>query len=82
MQIVEAFRPDLLLTNVYLNGISGRDAIAQIKRHCPDLRVLMVSGLPDETIILESANAGGFDIFPKPFKATDLTSKVSQLLQD
>jgi DNA-binding NtrC family response regulator len=82
LQMIESSHPDLVLTNVFLNGITGREAIHQIKDRCPDVRVLMVSGVPDEEAIRESSKLDGFDVFPKPFKAGDLIAKVQQVLQD
>jgi DNA-binding NtrC family response regulator len=82
LRIIESSRPDLVLTNVFLNGISGRDAIHQIKNRCPGVRVLMVSGVPDDEVIQESSTMDGFDVFPKPFKAGDLVAKVQKVLQD
>ena len=82
LQMIESSRPDLVLTNVFLNGITGRDAIHQIKDRCPDVRVLMVSGLPDDEAIRELTKTDRFDVFPKPFKASDLIAKVKQVLQD
>jgi DNA-binding NtrC family response regulator len=71
-----------VLTNVFLNGITGCEAMRQIKDRYPDVRVLMVSGVPDDVAILESSKMDGFDVFPKPFKARDLVAKVQQVLQD
>jgi two-component system OmpR family response regulator len=82
LQIIESSRPDLVLTNVFLNGITGRHPIHQIKDRWPHVRVLMVSGVPDDEAIRESSKMDGFDVFPKPFKASDLIAKVQQVLQD
>ena len=35
------------MTNVYLPGMTGREAVQMFKKTYPDLPVLMVSGLPD-----------------------------------
>jgi DNA-binding response OmpR family regulator len=77
VEIVKSAPPDLLLTNVSLPGISGRDAMRLIRSLRPDLPVLMVSGLPEEDIIHEWAGRDdGFDTFPKPFTAQELLNKV------
>ena len=73
--------PDLVVTNVFLRGIAGHDAMFQLKREFPKVKVLMVSGLPDERVISEWMAEPGFDVFPKPFKSNDLLSKVHQVLR-
>ena len=80
IEVIENAKPDLILTNVYLPGIAGREAIRRLKELRPELPVLMVSGLPDEDLIGEWVGRDGFDTFPKPFKAQELLHKVRTML--
>jgi len=80
VDIVRSAPPDLLITNVYLPGITGRDAVQLLKSIHPELRVLIVSGLPDEDVIQEWGGRRGFDMFPKPFTARELLDKVKWML--
>ena len=80
LEAIKSAAPDLLLTNVYLPGIAGREAIQRLKDACPELPVLMVSGLPDEDLIREWVGRDGFDTFPKPFTAQELLYKVRTML--
>lgn len=80
IQMLHTLLADLVLTNVFLNGIAGHVAMHQLKQEFPRTRVLMVSGLPDQDSIAEWAGESGFDIFPKPFKPNLLVEKVQQML--
>jgi DNA-binding NtrC family response regulator len=80
IQMIRVRTPDLLLTNVYLQGISGHDAMRKLKSEFPNLRVLMVSGLPDDSAIRDWIGEDRFDTFPKPFTAGALVEKVRQVL--
>jgi CheY-like chemotaxis protein len=80
LDLVKSKDTDLLLTNVYLPGITGREAIEMFKQKYPDLPVLIVSGLPDSELIQEWAGRVGFDMFPKPFAAKELLDKVHSIL--
>jgi len=82
LKMLRESRTDLVLTNVFLQGIAGRDAMAALKREFPGIRVLMVSGLPDDESIRELQSETRFDVFPKPFKAGLLVDKVSEMLHD
>jgi DNA-binding response OmpR family regulator len=82
LESIRQERPALLLTNVYLPGVTGRDAVRRVKEACPELPVLMVSGLPDEDVIHQWAGKNGFDTFPKPFTAQELIDKVRSILAD
>jgi two-component system cell cycle sensor histidine kinase/response regulator CckA len=71
--------PDLLLTNVYVPGSTGRDAASLLRTVCPNLRTLMVAGLPDEEPVT-TAMANSLPFFPKPFTAAELTARVREIL--
>jgi DNA-binding NtrC family response regulator len=72
--------PDLVITNVFLRGIAGHEAMLKLHTEFPKLPVLMVSGLPDEDAIHEWVGETRFDIFPKPFRSLTLLEKVSQMI--
>jgi CheY-like chemotaxis protein len=80
LDLVRHKTTDLLMTNVYLPGITGREAVQMFKNAYPDLPVLIVSGLPDSDVIEEWAGTVGFDTFPKPFAAQELLAKVHSML--
>jgi CheY-like chemotaxis protein len=69
LEMVRQARPDLVITNVFLRGARGQDVIRRLRSEFPDLRILMVSGLPDDEVIRTWTNQDGFDAFPKPFTA-------------
>lgn len=80
LEMVRAAQPDLVLTNVFLRGITGHDAMLKLRSEFPDLNVLMVSGLPDDEVIREWTGEPHFDVFPKPFSAHALVEKVREIV--
>ena len=80
LAVVSIAEPDLILTNVYLRDSTGHDALSVLREELPDVPVLMVSGLPDEDVIHQWQEERRFDVFPKPFTADSLTTKVSEIL--
>jgi len=73
--------PDLLITNLYLPGTTGHEAARLLRKTCPNIRVLMVAGLPDDRSVCDRAEDEDFDLFPKPFAADDLAAKVRDALK-
>jgi two-component system phosphate regulon response regulator PhoB/two-component system alkaline phosphatase synthesis response regulator PhoP len=78
---IEIFRPQLILLDVFLNGIDGLDICRQIKtmprtKHIP---VLIFSAYPRvaESVIYEY---GADDFIAKPFEVNDLIEKLHSLL--
>jgi DNA-binding NtrC family response regulator len=78
--VIEAAKPVLIITNVSLPGMSGHAAMKMFKECCPELPVLMVSGLPDSQVVQEWLKQDGFDAFPKPFTAQQLVKKVNEMI--
>ncbi len=80
MDWIRESAPDLVITNVFLRGIAGHDAMHKVRSEFPGLPVLMVSGLPDESIIQRWEGEADFDVFPKPFRSDALLNKVRQMI--
>jgi two-component system, cell cycle sensor histidine kinase and response regulator CckA len=74
-------RIHLLLTDVMLPGVGGRELAEGLRESLPDLKVLYVSGFTDD----ESVRAGGFPpgskFLQKPFTLSALVGKVREALE-
>ncbi len=81
LEQVSASPVNLILTNVYLPGVTGHDCMKALKATAPAIPVLMVSGLPDSDVIDSWKDEPGWDIFPKPFAPETLVRKVEELLR-
>ena len=55
---VPAFRPDVVLMDIHLPGISGIEATARLKAELPELLVIMVTVYRDHEKIFEALKAG------------------------
>lgn len=55
---IEAFRPQVVLMDINLPGISGIEATARIKRHLPEMQVIMVTVYRDHDQIFAALKAG------------------------
>jgi two-component system, cell cycle sensor histidine kinase and response regulator CckA len=70
----------LVLTEVVMPGMSGRDLAKQLITRRPDLRVLYTSGYADDTNALHGALEAGTAFIQKPFTPTVLLQAVRDLL--
>ena len=62
---------DLLLSDVVMPGLSGRDLFERLQRLQPNLKVLFVSGYAAEVV------GPGMDLLPKPFTPDALLARVA-----
>ena len=73
-------RVDLLLTDVVMPHMSGRELAEQTRRIHSTLRVLYMSGYTDDAIVRHGVRAAGTHLLPKPFAVTQLLERVRELL--
>ena len=78
---IKTFEPQLILLDVFLNGIDGLDICRQLKTmpHTKHIPVLIFSSYPQigERVIYEY---GADDFIAKPFEVNDLVSKMHSIL--
>ena len=75
-----AVAPALLVTDVVMPGLNGRQVYAQLHERWPSLDVLYISGYTDEVLAWRDADAPGVDFLQKPFSVQALARTVREIL--
>ena len=70
---------DLMVTDVGLPGLNGKQLADQARSLRPDLKVLFMTGYAD-TGLLDSKLPEGMGLITKPFDLDDLAAKAGSLL--
>jgi nitrogen-specific signal transduction histidine kinase len=71
---------DLLVTDIVMPGMTGRELVEQIKAHRPTLRVLYVSGYTDSAVLARGVSTEQNALLQKPFSSAELGSTVRLVL--
>jgi PAS domain S-box-containing protein len=71
---------DLLITDVVMPGLGGREVFSRVAARRPEIKVLFMSGYTDDTIIRHGVGHAETRFLQKPFTAEGLARKVRETL--
>ena len=71
----------LLITDLVMPGMNGRQLAAELLRRFPAMKVLYISGYTDDTGMRRAAGGEEFSFLQKPFAPSALAWKVRELLE-
>ena len=74
-------KPDLLITDLVMPGMNGRELATRIRQHRPGLKVLYMSGYTDRTVDDQGILNAGTLFLQKPFTLSSLAMFVRQALE-
>ena len=83
LDIVRDERPDLVLLDVRMPGISGLDVCAELKRNAETrlTPVVLISGAQERQTRLDGLDAGADDFLNKPVDPEELQTRVRSLMR-
>ena len=74
-------RIDLLVTDVGLPGINGRQLADAARETRPDLKVLFITGYAENATLANGFLDPGMEIFTKPFAVEALATRIRSMIQ-
>ena len=72
IQICTEVHPDIVLMDIGLPGLNGVESTAELLRHCPSTRVIMLSMYDDEDSVVSSIRAGARGYVVKQASSAEL----------
>jgi two-component system chemotaxis response regulator CheY len=72
--------PDLVLMDITMPEMDGLTALKEIRAYDPKAKVVMLTALGQESVVLEAIKSGARDFMVKPFERERVMSAISKLL--
>jgi excisionase family DNA binding protein len=80
--MVKEYRPDLLVLDVMLPDINGREVCQRVRsdKTMDDVKIICISGMIENEKVEDLKAAGANDFMHKPFEVETLIDRIAQLL--
>jgi two-component system, chemotaxis family, chemotaxis protein CheY len=75
-------RPDVVTMDIVMPKMSGIEATRKILKSSPEAKIVMVSAMGQETLVMESIHAGAKDYVLKPFSADEVVRTLTHCTEN
>lgn len=62
----DAYKPDAVVLDFHLPGMSGLEALGHLRRRDPELKIIMITGHGSVELAVEAMKSGAYDFLTKP----------------
>lgn len=73
-------KPDLVLMDITMPEMDGLTALKEIRGFDPKAKVVMLTALGQESVVLEAIKSGARDFVVKPFERERVMNAITKLL--
>lgn len=77
----EGLRPELVISDVVMPGLSGLELAAIIRYKHPDMKVILMSGYTEQVIMKHGEMDPNIPFLHKPFTRQELQDRITQVMQ-
>jgi two-component system chemotaxis response regulator CheY len=82
MQIIANGQAQLFIVDVVLPEVSGIELAKKINESSMSVKIIMMSSLNLESIVIESISNGAVDFISKPFEMSDMINAVKKVEEE
>lgn len=81
ISMIDAHQPDMVITDIMMPYSSGMEIVGYVRqKYQQQMRVIILSGMGQENVILEAFRMGADDYITKPFSPNELSVRVNRFL--
>lgn len=79
-RLIAQKKPAVVFLDLVMPKKSGLEILLEIPRQSPDTRTVILSSMDVDSLVNEALSKGAVDFLSKPFKPTDITRVLTQVL--
>ena len=76
----QKYNPDIITMDITMPEMNGIDAVKAIKALDPSVKVVMVSAMGQQPMVIEAIQAGANDFIVKPFQPERVIEAITKVL--
>lgn len=73
--------PDLVTMDITMPNCDGLEAVSNITAEFPDAKIIMVSAMGQQGMVLDAIKRGAKDFIVKPFQAGKVANSITNVLK-
>src|SRR5271165_2887434 len=81
LKVIPKFKPDVVLMDVRMTGITGLETLRRIRQNDPKLLVILMTGYGTTQTAIEAMKLGAYDYLLKPFEVPKLKEIIGNALK-
>lgn len=78
---LRVYLPDVVISDVRMPGMSGLELLKEVKKHDPDIKVILITAYAEIDFVVEALRHQADDYLLKPFNLKELASSVARALE-
>ena len=83
VELFNSFKPDLVIVDINMPGMSGLEVVKYIRNvQKSETPIMILSGNTDDNVINEGYNLGIEDYMKKPISLNEVSSRVKKILEE
>ena len=81
IEMYAKLRPTVVTMDVVMPAMSGIDATRKLCKLDKEAKIIIVSAMGQENLVMEAINAGARDYVLKPFRADDILKTIARVAE-
>ena len=74
-------KPEVIILDITMPGVSGMDALKQLREIDNDVKIIICSALGQQDVIVEAIISGAQDFIVKPFTPSQIIGALEKVLK-